>query len=112
MFACQAHALAFATLIFYLAYNLFKKAKPILVDEFALDPELLSHTIASVNGVLQVNRVRSRWIGSDKVIDIIIAVDRELSTDESHKIATEIESLIEDKFGVLDASIHVEPFGL
>lgn len=103
-------ALAVSALVFYLAYNLFKKAKPVLVDEFALDPELLTHAIVNVDGVLQVNRVRSRWIGSDKAIDIVVSVDPKLSTDESHKIATEIESLIEDKFGVLDISIHVEPF--
>ena len=106
----RACALAVSGLIFYLAYSLFKKARPILVDEFALDPELLTHAIINVDGVQQVNRVRSRWIGSDKAIDIIIAVDPELTTDESHKIATEIESLIEDKFGVSDISIHVEPF--
>lgn len=106
----RACALAVAGLIFYLAYSLFKKAKPVLVDEFALDPELLSHTIANVNGVLQVNRVRSRWIGSDMAVDVVISVDPHLSTDESHKIATQIESLIEDEFGVLDVSIHVEPF--
>ncbi|MDH5389344.1 MAG: cation diffusion facilitator family transporter [Gammaproteobacteria bacterium] len=103
-------AIAVAGLIFYLAYSLFKKAKPILVDELALDPELLSNTIRSIEGVKQVKRVRSRWKGSDKAIDIIIAVDAKLSTDESHKIATEIESLIEDKFAVLDVSVHVEPY--
>jgi len=107
----RACALAVSGLIFFLAFSLFKKAKPILVDEFALNPELLTHTIANVKGVLQVNRVRSRWIGSDMAVDVVISVDPNLSTDESHKISTEIESLIEDKFGVLDVSIHVEPFG-
>ena len=106
----RACALAVAGVIFYLAYSLFKKARPILVDEFALDPELLNNTIRQVEGVMQVKRVRSRWIGSEKAIDIIISVDPKLSTYESHKIATDIESLIEDKFGVLDISIHVEPF--
>jgi len=104
-------ALAVSALILYLAYSLFKKAKPILVDEFALDPELLTNTIRQVEGVRQVNRVRSRWIGSEKAIDIVISVDAKLSTEESHKIATEIESLIEDKFDATDISIHVEPFG-
>ena len=103
-------ALAVSALIFYLAYTLFKKAKPVLVDEFALDPELLIHAIFTVDGVLQVNRVRSRWIGSEKAIDIVISVEPKLSTDESHKIASEIELLIEEKFSVSDVSIHVEPY--
>lgn len=107
----RACALAVSGLIFYLAYSLYKKAMPILVDEFALNPEILSKTIRQVEGVRQVNRVRSRWIGSEKAIDIIISVDPKLLTDESHKITTDIESLIEQKFGVFDISIHVEPFG-
>lgn len=105
----RACALAVSGLIFYLAYSLFKKAKPILVDEFALNPELLTNAIQNVDGVQQVSRIRSRWIGSDKAIDIIISVDPKLTTDESHKIATEIETLIENRFGVSDISIHVEP---
>jgi len=106
----RACALAVAGLILYLAYNLYKRAMPILVDEFAINPEKLTKTIRQVSGVKKVNRVRSRWIGSEKAIDIIISVDPELTTDESHKIATEIETLIEQKFGVEDISIHVEPY--
>lgn len=107
----RASALAVSALIFYLAYNLYKKSMPILVDELALNPELLTSAIREVAGVEQVRRVRSRWIGSDKAVDIIICVDPKLSTDASHKIATDIELLIEQKFGVQDISIHVEPSG-
>jgi cation diffusion facilitator family transporter len=103
-------ALAVSALVFYLAYKLFRRATPILVDRFALDPEQLTKVIQDVAGVQQVKRVRSRWIGTDKAIDVVISVDPELSTDDSHKIATDIESVIEEKFGVSDISIHVEPF--
>ena len=58
----------------------------------------------------EVKRVRSRWIGSDKAIDIIISVAHDLSTDDSHNIASQVEQLIEKDFGVTDISIHVEPF--
>ena len=106
----RACALAVAALVLYLAYNLFKRAAPILVDQFAVDPELLSNSIKKVAGVCEVKRVRSRWIGTDKAIDLIISVDHNLSTYDSHKIATTIELLIEKEFGVSDISIHVEPF--
>lgn len=102
-------ALGVSFLIFGLAYSLFKRASPILVDQFALDPELLSSSILEVQGVCKVNRVRSRWIGSEKSIDLIISVDSALSTTDSHNIATNVESLIEEKYGVSDISIHVEP---
>ena len=103
-------AFGVALLVFYLAFSLFKRAFPVLVDRYALDPELLSKTIQEVNGVQQVKRVRSRWIGADKSIDLVISVDSELSTGESHSIASDVESLIENKFGVSDISIHVEPY--
>jgi len=102
-------ALGVSLLVFYLAYSLFRRAFPILVDQFALDPELLSNSIQEVQGVLKVNRVRSRWIGSEKSIDLVISVDPELSTADSHNIASNVESLIEEKYGVSDISIHVEP---
>ncbi len=78
--------------------------------QFAIDPELLSSSIRGIDGVLKVSRVRSRWIGSDKSIDLVISVDPDISTNDSHNIATSVESLIAEKFGVSDISIHVEPY--
>jgi len=106
----RACALAVSALVFYLAFNLFKSALPILVDRIALDPELLSSAILEVSGVRQVNRVRSRWIGTDKSIDLVVSVDPDISTNDSHDIASAIELLIEERFKVSDISIHVEPF--
>lgn len=102
-------ALGVSLLVLYLAYGLFKRAFPVLVDQFALDPEMLSQSVRGVQGVRKVSRVRSRWIGSEKSIDLVISVDSELSTEDSHSIATNVESLIEEKYGVSDISIHVEP---
>jgi len=106
----RACALAVSALIFYLAYSLFRRVLPILVDQSSLDPEILSNTIKKIDGVIKVNRVRSRWIGSDKSVDLVISVDPDISTYESHNIANNIESLITEKYDVLDISIHVEPY--
>ncbi len=103
-------ALAVSGIILYLAYGLIKRALPILVDQFAIEPELLAHSVEKVDGVRKVSRIRSRWIGSDKSIDLVISVDPNLSTNDSHDIATAVESLIAEKFNVLDTSIHVEPY--
>ncbi len=102
-------ALGVAGLVFYLAYSLFKRVIPVLVDQFAVDPVLLNKTIHSVHGVCDVVRVRSRWIGSSCAVDMIITVDSTLSTEASHKIADNIEKLIEEQFQVTDISIHIEP---
>ena len=106
----QLCALGVSVLVLLLAYGLFRRSLPTLVDEFAIDPTLLSDAVRSVKGVRQVLRVRSRWIGSDRAVDMIIRVDPELSTDESHLISDQIESLIESRFEITDISIHVEPY--
>ena len=105
----RACALGVAGLIMYLAYILFKRAIPVLVDESAIDPRLLSRAVSGVAGVEKVCRVRSRWMGSERAVDMVIRVDPALSTEESHRIADEIESLLETRFNVSDISIHVEP---
>ena len=103
-------ALGVAGLVFYLAYRLYKTAFPVLVDEYAIDPEDLKNAVMNIPGVKSVGRIRSRWIGSEIAIDIVVSVNAELSTEESHRIADQVETMIEDKFQVGDAFIHVEPF--
>jgi len=103
-------ALGVAGVILYLAIQLFKKAAPILVDEYAVDPEDVTVLAMNITEVKDVSRVRSRWIGNQATLDMIILVDSHLTTDESHKICDELEVKLEDAFGVQDISIHVEPF--
>ena len=105
----RACAIAVALLVFYLAYNLFRRAVPVLIDQYAIDPQDLSNIIRNVNGVKDVYRIRSRWIGKTCAIDLVISVDPTLSTEESHDITDKIESIIEKRFDTSDISIHVEP---
>jgi cation diffusion facilitator family transporter len=105
----RACAIAVALLVFYLAYNLFRRAVPVLIDQYAIDPQDLSNIIRNVNGVKDVYRIRSRWIGKTCAIELVISVDPTLSTEESHDIADKIESIIEKRFDTSDISIHVEP---
>jgi cation diffusion facilitator family transporter len=102
-------AIGVALLVFYLAYNLFRRAVPVLIDQYAIDPQDLSNIIRNVNGVKDVYRIRSRWIGKTCAIDLVISVDPTISTEESHDIADKIESIIEKRFDTSDISIHVEP---
>lgn len=112
LFLDRLCALAVAGLIFYLAYDLFKSAFPVLVDEYAIDPGDIKYAVMTVHGVKEVGRIRSRWIGSDIAIDIVISVNAELSTEESHNIADQVEHLIESQFKIRDAFIHIEPFSI
>jgi cation diffusion facilitator family transporter len=103
-------AFGVAGLVFYLAFRLFKSAFPVLVDEYAIDPEDLRDAVINVSGVEKVGRIRSRWIGPEIAIDMVVLVAPEMTTEESHRIADRVENLIEEQFQVGDAFIHIEPF--
>jgi len=103
-------ALGVAGLVLYLSYGLFKRALPALVDEFAIDPGDLTYAVLSVDGVKSVKTVRSRWLGSNRAVDMVITVDAQLSIAASHEIADQIESLIGRRFDAQDISIHIEPY--
>ncbi|MEM7252547.1 MAG: cation diffusion facilitator family transporter [Pseudomonadota bacterium] len=102
-------ALGVAVLIFFLAFALFQRVVPILVDHLALEPEDVINAVGAVTGVQEVRRVRSRWIGDERRVDLIITVDSQLSTGDAHNIANDVEDVLAEVFGVEDSTVHVEP---
>ena len=102
-------ALLVAGYIGYLAFGLFQRVVPVLVDEVAIEPETLISRVTATPGVRDVRRVRSRWIGSARAVDMVVGVDPALPTVESHRIADVIEQMLERDFDVADVSIHIEP---
>jgi len=108
----QLCAIGVAGLVLYFAFGLFHQVVPILVDGFAIDPDALHRAVRQVSGVREVRQVRSRWIGDVKAVDLIIAVDNDMTITESHYIAHAVEDMLVARFQVADASIHVEPMRL
>jgi cation diffusion facilitator family transporter len=98
-----------AAMIFYLAYGLFQKAIPVLVERSIASPDALSSVASAVSGVHETRRIRSREGGSGPAIELVVSVDRNLSTADSHAIADEIERAISEKFSVNDVTVHIEP---
>ena len=104
-------ALGVSAVILFLAYGLFRRAIPILVDESALDSNLLIDIATSVPGVIGVRSVRSRGGSTHASVDLIALVPADLNTAESHNIATAIEKSIRSKFTVESVVVHIEPPG-
>ena len=109
VWADQIGALAIAALIFYLAYGLFKRTLPVLLDERAIEAERIRTAVQNVDGVRAVRRIRSRWVGPASAVDLVIEVDAQISTSAAHGIADQVEEILADRFNTQDASIHVEP---
>jgi len=102
-------SLIVAAMILYLAYGLFQKAIPVLVDRSIASAEALSSVASAVPGVRETRRIRSREGGSGPAIDLVVSVDPDLSTADSHAIADEIERVISEAFSVNDVTVHIEP---
>lgn len=102
-------ALGVSAVILALAYGLFRRAIPILVDETALEPEALIDTALSVPGILGIRRVRSRGSDAHAIVDVVALVAADLSTVESHDIATALERTIRSNFPAESVSVHIEP---
>ena len=96
-------------LIFYLAFKLFQRAIPILVDYSDIDPSAISAEVNNLKEVSSVIRVRSRTGANGRVADVIVTVDPDLPTLESHDIADEIEAILASKFNIQDVLVHIEP---
>ena len=102
-------AIAVAAFVLALAFGLFRRAIPILVDSIAVEPEAVRDVARAVRGVHRVTTVRSRSTGSSTAIDMVVTVDSGLSTAEAHAITDAIEELLRTQLSVEDVTIHVEP---
>ncbi len=105
----SALALAVSGLIVYLAWGLFRRAIPELVDQMAEDPEELAAVARRVAGVRSTRRIRSRGSGAHASVDVVVGVDPSLSLRESHAIADEVERAIGHRLETRDITVHVEP---
>ena len=66
-----------------------------------------------IQGVLDIHKVRTRYISTSILVDMHIVVDGSISVREGHAIADEVETQIINGIpNVLDAVIHVDPMDI
>ncbi|MCT4626923.1 cation diffusion facilitator family transporter [Halodesulfovibrio sp.] len=64
----------------------------------------------SVEGVLDVHKLRTRYQGVAVFVDLHISVDGSISVEEGHAIADKVEALLEGSdYDIADALVHVDP---
>jgi cation diffusion facilitator family transporter len=79
------------------------------VDPEVID-EIRSAATHHVEGVEGVTEVRARWLGHRLRAEVSVAVDPELSVEEGHAIAREVNHQLLHHLGYLDAAVvHVDP---
>jgi cation diffusion facilitator family transporter len=73
--------------------------------------EEISALISSQQGVKSFHRLKTRKIGSVLAIEVHVKVDKNLTVEASHEIATVIESALRRRYGnQTHVGVHIEPF--
>lgn len=69
--------------------------------------------VERVPGACNPHRVRSRLIGNMYMIDLDVEADGNITLNEAHNIANEVEKSIKDSIeNVYDIVVHIEPKGI
>jgi cation diffusion facilitator family transporter len=102
-------AFGVALVVMFLSYGLFRRAIPVLVDRISHEPESIASVLRSVEGIRDVRRIRSRWVGLNSSVDVVVTVAPELPTSEAHAVADAIEKTLLESFDIEDVTVHIEP---
>lgn len=102
-------AVVVALLIVRVAYQIFARTVPVLVDERAIPTETIQEAAQGVNGVRGAYGIRSRDAAHVRYAEVTIAVDREANVAAAHAIADEVEERLKRDLHLHEVTVHVEP---
>jgi cation diffusion facilitator family transporter len=104
-------SLGVAVVIAWSGYQIFKATVPVLVDAAPVPSSRIAEIVESVQGVHSVHDIRSRAHGGEMFVEMHLHVAPRIEDDHiaSHAITEEIERRLEEAFGQVTATIHVEP---
>lgn len=112
IFADTLAGLIIAFFIARIGYKIIRNASDTLVDTVCLDSHAIENVVKEVKGVRGCHEIRTRGLSRHVYMDLHILVDPKITTEDSHRIAEEVEKKIKDSFNsVVDIVVHVEPSG-
>ncbi|MDA7622291.1 cation diffusion facilitator family transporter [bacterium] len=104
-----ALAIPLALLLIKVCWQVLRQTLPWLVDHIAIAPESIHAETMAVPGVLNCHDIASRGVlGQQVFIDMHLIVDAEDLTS-AHKITERVETRLDQKFGPVRCTIHLEP---
>jgi cation diffusion facilitator family transporter len=107
-----ALAIVIAVFIVRIAYRIFQRAVPVLVDASAIPTGTIRAVAESVYGVRGAYGIRSR--GGDessiRYAEVTIAVDGSANVAAAHAIADQVEERLKQDLKLAEVTVHVEPW--
>jgi cation diffusion facilitator family transporter len=96
--------------ILHSAWEVFSQANATLSDKSRLPADEVAGVAASVEGVRDVHRVRTRGTEGAVLVDLHVLLDPEMPLFRAHMAGNEVEQAIRERFPqVADVVVHIEP---
>jgi len=107
-----ALAIVIAMFIVRIAYRIFQRAVPVLVDASAIPTGTIRAVAESVDGVRGAYGIRSRGgdAGAIRYAEVTIAVDGGANVAAAHAIADQVEARLKRDLQLAEVTVHVEPW--
>lgn len=107
--ADAAFTLLVALVIARAGYRILRATVPVLVDERAVDAEMIRRIALESPGVVDAYDVRSRGREGEVFAELTIAVDGRLDVRRAHDIADEVERRAGAALQAREVVVHIEP---
>ena len=99
-----------AILVLRSGWVVLKSNLPWLVDQMAIAPEAIHRVVMKVPGVINCHNIASRGLlGRQVFIDMHLVVEPK-DVETAHEITEQVEMCLEEAYGPVRTTIHVEPF--
>lgn len=103
-------ALVVAGIVVWISLRLGKRTVDVLLDTAPAGLQAQVESAArSIEGVLGVERVRSRRAGNRTFVDLTISVPRTIPFERVHVISDKVEAAVRAAVGEADVMVHMEP---
>lgn len=105
-------AILLALWIGHTAVRLGMEAFEQLIDRRLPDPDLarIRAIVAKDRDVISFHRLRTRYSGALKLVELHVVLPGEWSLEQAHAVADSLEAQIETDLAPAQAMIHVDPF--
>lgn len=98
-----------AVMVFWSGWQVIQANLPWLVDEMAVAPEAIHALAMQVPGVVNCHNIASRGVvGRQMFIEMHLIVNA-TDVETAHRITEEVETRLEERYGPVRVTIHVEP---
>ena len=103
-------ALVVAGIVVWISARLGKRTVDVLLDAAPAGLRAdVERAVAAVEGVLTVERVRTRRAGNRAFVDVTISLPRTIPFERVHDISDQVEEAVRELLPHADVMVHMEP---